>query len=474
MVQFLTLFLGLTSGIHHVELNVAGPVAAVEIRLDDRALATLTAAPWAFECDLGDRPLPHDLVAIARDADGRELDRAARWINIAPRRSQATLAIRTDKEGRAQALRLDWESIGQPEPDQIEVIFDGQPLTVTDPDDIPLPATGSDELHYASASVRFAGDQESRPETDFGSVRGAEISSELTAVVVHLDDRSSLPAADKMRSWFVKRGRPLEVHGVEKGAMDLFFIPGPGAQDALDSLAKAVVKSAYVPGRGPIQPWLDWQPGRTVAGPQGETREQRLIRRRQLAALFEVGPLDYKVSLRFLSPIAGPLTPDGLSREMFVHSRKYSGSEGGLSRLFQRQPPMSFPPQVGAAVAMAGMTLHAGNRRRAVVLISAGAAEDESQYSPSMTRDYLRALHVPLHVWSFAADPDRAWGESYDLGDPTEPKAARRLMLATRQLQRDLRNQRVVWLEGRHLPHQIELGPEALGIRFAGSGARLQ
>ncbi len=36
------------------------------------------------------------------------------------------------------------------------------------------------------------------------------------------------------------------------------------------------------------------------------------------------------------------------------------------------------------------------------------------------------------------------------------------------------KNQRVVWLEGRHLPHQIELGPEALGIRLAGAGTRLQ
>ena len=235
MVQFLTLFLGLTTGLHPVELNVAGPVASVEVRLDGETIATLAGEPWVFECDLGDRPLPHDLVAVARDADGRELDRAEQWINLAPRRSEATLTIRSDAEGKAQALRLDWESIGQPEPEQIEVVFDGRPLTVTDPNDIPLPTTDSGEFHYVSANVRFGEDRESRPETDFGGLHGAEISSGLTAVVVHLDGRAGLPPAGSMRSWFVKRGEPLEVHGVEKGAMDLFFIPGPGAQDALDS-----------------------------------------------------------------------------------------------------------------------------------------------------------------------------------------------------------------------------------------------
>ena len=94
MVEFLTLFFGLAAGPRVVELSVAGPVATVEIQLDGETLTTLDGEPWTFTCDLGKRFLPHDLVAIARDASGAEVDRAAQWINMAARPSSAALGVR--------------------------------------------------------------------------------------------------------------------------------------------------------------------------------------------------------------------------------------------------------------------------------------------------------------------------------------------------------------------------------------------
>ena len=130
---------------------------------------------------------------------------------------------------------------------------------------------------------------------------------------------------------------------------------------------------------------------------------------------------------------------------------------------------MRLPPRLATAVALAGMAAHGRNERRAVLLISAGAAADESELPPRATREYLRALGVPLYVWSLAAEPpDREWGEFVELGDPATPlKTARRLGEAAGRLQRDLKKQRVVWLVGRHLPNRIELGPEARGIALA-------
>ncbi len=469
MVEILTLFLGLTTGVHAIELNVAGPVAAVEIRLDGRTVTTLTGAPWVVDCDLGATPLPHDLVAIARDAGGEELDRAEQWINMASRRAASTVALSTDTEGQARALHVDWQSIGEPEPEQIEATFDGQPLDVTDPDHIPLPTHDGGAFHYVGTTVEFSRGQGSQRETEFGGARTDKISTQLTAIVLTLERRSSLPPLDKMRSWFLKDGEPLEIHGVEKGAMDLFVVRGPGSQAAFDELARTVLESSYMPSHGPPGVWRDWDPEQLFAG-ELEAVEKRLRSYRyRLGSLQQFALLDPKVQLRFVSPRPGPLTPRGIQPEMFARSRIYPGSEGGLSWLARQQPPMSFAPQIAEAVAIAGLLARDGNRRRAVLLISATAASDLSEYSPVDIRELLRALQVPLYVWSLTPS-DLGWGEAIELGDLEKPKQAiGRLARAVAALQRGLRAQRVVWLKGRHLPQRIELSAEARGIRLAGS-----
>ncbi len=478
MVEFLTLFLGLATGIQAVELNVAGPVATVEVRLDGEALATLTTAPWVVDCDLGSGPLPHDLVAIARDAHGQELDRAEQWINMATRQTAATLAVDTDAQGHARALRVDWQSIGEPEPEKIEASFDGQPLDVTDPGHIPLPDHDDRDFHYVSAGVDFARKQDSRRDAEIGGTRVQKISAQLTAVVVNLEGRSGLPPVRKMRSWFRKNGEPLDIHGVEKGPMDLFVVRGPGSQPVLDELARAVLESSFKPSDGPPGMWQDWDPAQFFAGRLEAIEERMRARFRQLDPLRHFAALGPKLRLRFVSPRPGPLTPAGLQPEMFTHSRTYAGSEGGLSWLARQQPPLAFDPQVGKAVALAGVTARGGNRRRAVLLITAEAAAGASTYSPANTRALLSALQVPLYVWSIAtrpldaagSSPSGGWGETTDLGDFSRPgRVAARLGRASTVLQRSLKNQRIVWLKGRHLPQQIELSAEARDIRLAGS-----
>ena len=46
MVTFLTFFLGLTVGVHSVEVAVDRSVAAVELRFDGELRATLERTPW--------------------------------------------------------------------------------------------------------------------------------------------------------------------------------------------------------------------------------------------------------------------------------------------------------------------------------------------------------------------------------------------------------------------------------------------
>ena len=73
MLTFLTLFLGLVSGVRRVDLAVGDAVATVEVRLDGRAVGLLKAAPWSLNVDFGDPPKPHELSAVAFDADGKEV-----------------------------------------------------------------------------------------------------------------------------------------------------------------------------------------------------------------------------------------------------------------------------------------------------------------------------------------------------------------------------------------------------------------
>ncbi|MEE8525779.1 MAG: hypothetical protein V3T72_17715 [Thermoanaerobaculia bacterium] len=46
MIEFTTLFLGLIFGTRTVELAVEGPVAAVELRLDEQTVGRIEAPPW--------------------------------------------------------------------------------------------------------------------------------------------------------------------------------------------------------------------------------------------------------------------------------------------------------------------------------------------------------------------------------------------------------------------------------------------
>jgi hypothetical protein len=82
--------------------------------------------------------------------------------------------------------------------------------------------------------------------------------------------------------------------------------------------------------------------------------------------------------------------------------------------------------------------------------------KDESLYRPAAVRRYLELLRVPLFVWSFSSAEKRSralaeWGEIEDISTVTG------LEHAVEKLRDELDHQSIVWLEGRHLPQDIEL-----------------
>ena len=322
---------------------------------------------------------------------------------------------------------------------------------------------------------------------EFEQPSGAEDS---TAVVVGLDPGVRLPPATAMGGWFSTRGEPLEVLRVERGAAEVVIVRDPAVQPFLERTARFFFQL-----RLEGLPWhtLDLADKRTFV----EAAREALARRGDSAAVgraaivweqwnnaFSFGD---DAGVRFISPRAAPASRIAQPTGIFSLTLGRPSNEHGLLWHNAVVRPLQFRVRVADAVAMAGLESHAGRGRRAVVLMMAGEAMGPSRYPPAAVRDYLEDLQVPLFVWHFGlTGPDRpatsdgtpgseAWGEVHDLTHDRElPTRAvtdwlARVHEAVGEVRKDLRRQRVVWLNGAHLPDEIELSEQAAGIRFAGT-----
>jgi hypothetical protein len=112
---------------------------------------------------------------------------------------------------------------------------------------------------------------------------------------------------------------------------------------------------------------------------------------------------------------------------------------------------------------VAALSAVARNRARAVVLIL-GGSPDASSLSPVGARSYLSALGVPLFVWTAGAPGGAAgvaWSGATDLDDIS---TLGHLDDAAHRLTAHLARQRIVWVEGVHLPQDIGLSASASGL----------
>ncbi len=395
MIEIITLFLGLYHGVQAVELEVAASprgdkVAVVELWLDGEAAGTLSGPPWRLAVDLGPWLAPHELIAVARDAEGRELDRARRWVN----------------RGALRPIESAWEKPGVS----------------------PSPRTGSWK----------GGDGPESQVVDLGFWGAA------TAVVLSLALGARLLPAEEMRDWFLAGGEPLEVLRVEHGPAEVVIVKDPA-----------------------VEPYLD-----RIAG---------FLRRCRLPA----AGFGDDVSVRFISPRAAPVSRVARGTDVFNFTGEIASDDHGLLWHSAVVRPLEFRARVSDAVAMAGLEAHAGRRRRAVVLMMAREAMGPSRYPPPAARDFLKDLQVPLYVWDFGivdrgstrgAPAAGKWERARDLAhgrvlDLEETCAwIGRVQSALREVREGLRRQRVVWLEGAHLPNRVELSGPAR-IRLAGTPA---
>jgi hypothetical protein len=434
MIAFVTLLLGLISGTYPIEVTVGGPVAAVEFTLDGANVGQVAHPPWIQRIDLGPALLPHKLVARALDAEGKEIASVAQWINLPRPQAEVGIVLENDEKGLPQAARLTWQSVNGVNPASIDLTLDGQPLKVDGNGRAALPPRDLKSLHVLSADLWFPPGVRAHRDVVYGGEYGSEVSTELTAVPVRLQPGVSLPPPSGLAGWFALGGQPLTADAVENGAGKVIVIRVPKGAEILNRLNASSRRLSSLDFRDRMR-------------------------------------LEPEDRVRFLSLTSSPYRQSKIPAELFDLSRDLRSTDGGifwfLTGFSDLKLSKTREQRIADAVAVAGLQAAAENDRRAVVLVLGGHEEDASRYDPAVVRRYLEAVHVPLFVWSLygAGNPAaRAWTESW--GRVEDISSMPKLEAAVARLKAELARQKIVWLDGRHLPQAITLTPAAKGIEL--------
>jgi hypothetical protein len=446
MIAFVTLLLGLISGLYPIEVTVSGPVAKVEFLLDGKVAGATASPPWKAYVDLGQDLAPRELVARALDASGREIARASQTINLPRPPAEVEIVLENGPDGRPAAARLAWQSVNSVAPASVSLTFDGAPLALDAERRARLPRHDLGKTHILSAEVWFGPGVVGHQDVVFGGVYG-EIDKDLTAVPVRLRGKNAKLAASALQGRLAAGGEPLNVVDVELGPGRVVVVNVPGSNRLYDR---------FFWSRGRVE--LGRGSGAVASVPPA------------LAGMKTEMRFDEETVLRLLSPAARRFAGAGVASELFDSSRDFTRQDGGLLWLLARSSIDTGAnpgvPRIADSVAVAGLQAAAGNGRRAVILLLSDTETDASRYDAANVRRYLAAIRVPLHVWSLygpKAPGVAGWGGAEDIS------TLQKLYRAFEKVEADLRSQRIAWVEGRHLPQTVTISPGAGGIEPTGS-----
>ncbi len=424
MISFATLCFGLVYGVLNVEIRASGGVDRVDLVLDGRQVAELKA-PFAAPVDLEWEPAPHELVAVGYDAGGKELGRARQWINRSRGNAEMRLIVERGGTERSLIARLTWNCPTSGVTGPVEVTLDGRNLPAPDPSRIEIPVRDTSRTQILRASVECGGNINAVTETVVGGTRPWTDSPSLTAVPVVLEKGMKLPSPEGLAGWLEKNGVGLRVAAVEEGGFDVVFVCEGSAFEKL----KRIFASSGAPSHEP----------------SGED-----------------------LRFRFLVPVGRTGDDSTIDSSTYAATawfeRRWDAIGLTLTKGLQLKPWPGTMQRVADAVAAAGLASAGRERRRAVVLLLGPGVEDGSDLQSGEAARFLSALRVPLFVWSIGktASPEAgSWNATTTVATPAE------FHIAASRLRADLRRQRIVWVEGAHLPQVLTLTPLAKGIRLA-------
>ena len=425
-VAFLTLFFGLISGPYPLELAVDGPVAAVEVQVDGHVAGRIEEAPWKATLDFGPALLPHQIVARALDSKGGEIARAEEWANLPHPLTKVDIVLERDGDHPPKAARVAWKNLVGEQVRSVDLTFDGEPVKLDRDGRGVLPRHDLKSFHTLAARVTFKSYRTVRREITYGGEYGGEVSTELTGVPLRAK-HGKPPAAAQLAGWLTENGQPLSVNAVEEGPAQLFAVRGFFNNDFEPKAAKL----------------------RNLTG--------------QL-----LGEAD---QLLFVSTAAHRISASNESSDLFLITEPtHYGGGSDLFRLFRQWSAPEAAPgsmRIADAVASAGLAALRENRRRAVLLILSGNPEDVSVYDPATVRGFLAALRVPLFVWYLGTPKPGSTAEAWNAEEISQTW---HVAAAAERIRKELDAQRIVMVDGRHLPQSIALSPaaSAAGLELVG------
>jgi hypothetical protein len=421
-IVFLTLYLGLTSGLQAFDLQVGRDVVSVRVFVDGRESAVVNAPPWRTLIDLGPAFEPREVIAVAYDRDGDEVGRTAQLINLPRPAAEVNIELQKDQDGISAALR--WENVYGTQPVRSTISVDGKSLHVNAQLHARLPALDANKPHIINAEMHFADGVVARREVVIaGEAISDSISSELTPVVVTGDQKAA-----SLDGCFSAHGNPLRARTAETDA-EVAFVREPNVNEFANTL----------------------DPDRVVRN--GRNGWRSLPRpSHQLA-------LDPGTTMHYTWPIVRLMeAPGHVAANLFDMSDDISSRALGLPGFLilafdanaENHPLETVEPgsqrRFADAVAVAAVNSVAAAHRRAVVLVvdcTFDVEHDSSSAEPAAVRRYLESIGVPLFVWSVSGprpDLETEWGDIDDISTPN------RLRLAVERLRSTLASQRVVWI----------------------------
>ena len=411
-IAFITLFLGLTAGTRPVELHVSGDVHRVELRLDGRRVAAMKRPPWSTSVDFGERLIARRLTAHALDADGTELARVEQLINLPRPSGETKLIVTRDARATPRGVRILWQSVESKRPKSVHVTLDGEPIKTGSDLEIALPVIDQARPHLLRARVISPSGKVSEAELLLSNGVQSESGASVSAIPVRLLSADAMSIEDA-KKWLAIDDQPVRVVAVEESGGDIIVVRHPNA-------------TAEIVQR--IDPF-----GRVYTGSRRASGDaQGLTQNHTLSILW---PSATRTR-------AGVPTDAFTRTELMTFSTIEHFKRDLMTLTYGDADAVA---RFADAVAAAGLEAMTRRRPRAVVLILGRDQRDGSQFTPAQTREYLSSIGVPLFVWSLTGASD-SWPDAVDVSSPLAFAQAYGALIA------DIRSQRILWIEGDHLP----------------------
>jgi hypothetical protein len=421
-IAFVTLFLGLTLGVEPLEIRVTGPVHHVELRLDGTVVGVIAAPPWKTTIDFGRLLLPRRLTAVAMDASGRELASAEQTINVPRPSAETEILLERSGSGRPVKAHLLWQSFDTDKPKAARLTLDGAPLALDTNLTADIANADMDRPHLLRARVESRDGTVAETEIAFGALEG-QTGRSLTGIPIRVlrDGAALTPATAKQ--WLTTPNGAPDVVGVEELPGDVIVVRDPSNLEAHGRLH------------------LGWFAG-AMTRPLAESSDAAVQHRKpQARFVWPMATAAAKKLPTHIMPLTRPFE--------FQTADELKAALGNVAA-----PALMGRLSYADAVAVAGLRAAATQRLRAVVLLLGKRQRDQSELTPREARDYLRAIGVPLFVWSLAPGEAKEWDDVTDVSSRT---AFDRAFAA---LDESLQSQRIVWVNGDYLPGEVAVSPD--------------